>query len=73
MMVLPGPAAWNPTTIELDGISRPFQQLDRGGDWIAFPDLGNECVWVHAAQPDGASISVVTLADITAYLDGRPD
>ena len=73
LAAVPGPAVWSPATIELDGISRPFQQLGRGGDWTAFRDLGNECVWVHAEQPDDAPISVVTLADITAYLDGRPD
>ena len=73
LAAVPGPADWNPTTIELDGVSRPFQQLDRGGDWIAFWDLGNECVWVHAEQPNDASICIVTLADITVYLDASPD
>jgi hypothetical protein len=31
LAAVPDPEAWNPTTIELDGISRPFHQLDRGG------------------------------------------
>jgi hypothetical protein len=64
---MPGPDAWQPSEIEVDWDSRPFTRLDRGDDWIAFCDLEDECLYVHAQQPDGSSLSVVTITDITPY------
>lgn len=66
---VPGPDEWVPTTIALDGAALTFMRCERGGDWIAFRDLGGECVWVHAEQPDGANISLVSLDEVTPYLD----
>jgi hypothetical protein len=65
---LPGPEAWEPITLEIDGASAEFLSCGRAGDWIAFRDLGGECVWVHVEQPDGAPVSIVTISDITPYL-----
>lgn len=69
---IPGPDVWRPSEIDVDGVARPFARLDRGEDWIAFCDLEAECIYVHAQQPDGLSISVVTITDFTPYeeLDG---
>lgn len=64
-----GPDAWRPFEIDLDGVPTPFQRLDRGDDWIAFHDFGDECLYVHAEQPDGSPVSIVTLTDITSYED----
>jgi hypothetical protein len=64
---VPGPDAWRPSEIGVDGAPRPFARLDRGEDWIAFCDLGGECLYVHAQQPDGSFFSLVTVTDITPY------
>lgn len=67
---LPGPDAWEPTTIELDEAPAEFLRCERAGDWIAFRDLGDgECLWVHVEQPDGVPVSIVTISDIAPYLD----
>jgi hypothetical protein len=66
---VPGPEAWMPTTIELDGSPVQFLRLDRAGDWIAFHDFGNDCVWIHAQQPEGKPIAIVTLAHAGDYLN----
>jgi hypothetical protein len=66
---VPGPEAWQPTEIEVDGVSRPASRLDRGDDWIAFCELEDEIVYLHAQQPDGSPLSVVTITDITPYQD----
>jgi hypothetical protein len=66
---VPGPDAWQPSEIEVDGVSRPFSRLDRGDDWIAFCDLEDGILYVHAQQPNGSSLSVVTITDITPYHD----
>jgi hypothetical protein len=70
-----GPEAWRPFEIEIDGVPKTFQRQDRAGDWIAFHDLGDECLYVHVEQPDGAAISVVAVTDVTQYEDikvGQP-
>jgi hypothetical protein len=64
-----GPEEWEPITIELDGAPAEFRRCERCGDWIAFRDLGGECLWVHVEQPNGEPVSIVTLNDITPYLD----
>jgi hypothetical protein len=66
---IPGPEAWKPTTIELDGRPEEFLRLDLNGDWIAFHDFGKDCVWIHAQQRDDAPVAIVTLTDISEYLD----
>jgi hypothetical protein len=66
---VPCPDTWQPSEIEVDGISRPFSRLDRGDDWIAFCDLEDEILYLHAQQPNGSSLSVVTITDITPYKD----
>ncbi len=66
---VPGRDAWTPTTIEVDGVPLPFLRCERGGDWIAFHDLAGECVWVHVEQPNGEAVSLVTLDDVTPYLE----
>jgi hypothetical protein len=64
---VPGPDAWRPCELDVDGVSRPSARLDRGNDWIAFCDLGDECLYVHAQQPSGSPLEVVTITDITPY------
>jgi hypothetical protein len=66
---IPGPEAWKPTTIELDGRSEEFLRLDRNGDWIAFHDFGNDCVWIHVQEPDDYPVTIVTLNEIADYLN----
>ena len=68
MKSLPGPDAWKPTILELNGTPSGFLRCERGGDWIAFRDLGGECLWVHAEQPDGTPFAIVAISDITPYL-----
>jgi hypothetical protein len=68
MALVPGPEAWQPTLIEVDGVPAEFLRCGRDSDWIAFRDLGGECLWIHAQQPDGTPISIVTINDITPYL-----
>jgi hypothetical protein len=63
----PGPDAWRPSEIEVNGVSRPFARLDQGDDWIACCDVEDECLYVHAQQPNGSSLSLVTITDITPY------
>jgi hypothetical protein len=65
---VPGREVWESTTIEIDGRPEEFLRQDRGSDWIAFRELGGECVWVHVEESDGTPVSIVTLSDITAYL-----
>jgi hypothetical protein len=67
---LPGPEVWEPTTIDLDGGPAEFLRCERGGDWIAFRDIGDgECLWVHVEQPDNSPVSIITIDDIAPYLN----
>jgi hypothetical protein len=43
--------------------------VEAGGDWIAFHDLGDECLYVHVEQPDGFRVSIVAVTDVTPYED----
>jgi hypothetical protein len=70
LSAVPGPEGWHPATIELDGVATLFERQDRAGDWIAFRELENECLWVHVEQPNGSPVSIVSLADISVYLEG---
>jgi hypothetical protein len=70
---VPGPEDWKPTTIELDGRPERFLRLDGDGDWIAFHDFGNDCVWIHAQQPDGEHVAIAALVDVTGYLNPGRD
>lgn len=65
---VPGAEAWSPCEIEIDGVAKTFQRQDRGDDWIAFHDLGTECVYLHLEQPDGYPVAIVTLTDVTPYM-----
>ena len=70
---VPGPDTWKPNPIVVDGMPVEFLRCERAGDWIAFRDLGDgECLWVHVEQPDSAPVSIVTISDITPYLDTSP-
>jgi hypothetical protein len=69
LAAVPGREPWRPFEIEIDGVPKPFQRQDRAGDWIAFHDLGDECLYVHVEQPDGAAVSIVTVSDVTRYED----
>jgi len=71
LAAVPGPEAWRPTAIDLDGIPTVFQRQDRAGDWIAFREFGDECVWVHVEQPSDAPVALVTVTDIAPYLDAN--
>jgi hypothetical protein len=64
---VPGSDAWQPCELKVDEVVRSFSRLDRGDGWIAFCDLEDECLYVHAEQPDGSSLSVVTITEITPY------
>lgn len=70
---VPGAEAWSPCEIEIDGVAKTFQRQDRGGDWIAFHDLGTESVYVHVEQPDGYPVAIVTLTDVTPYMQAPID
>jgi hypothetical protein len=65
---VPGPEAWKPTTIEIDGRSERFLRQNRADDWIAFRELGGETIWIHVEESDGAAVPLVTLDDVNAYL-----
>jgi hypothetical protein len=67
LLTVPSPDAWRPSEIDVDGVSRRFARLNRGDDWIAFRDLGDECLYVHAQQPNDSPLTVVTITDITPY------
>lgn len=67
---VPGPEAWRSSELEVDGVARPAWRLERGGDWIAFCDLGDECLYLHAEQPDGSPLSLVTITDTAQYERG---
>jgi hypothetical protein len=66
---VPGPDAWTRTLLYVDGSPIEFLRQERDGDWLAFRDLGGRCLWVHAEQPDGTPISIVTITDINRYYD----
>lgn len=69
LAVVPGQEVWRPFEIEVDGVPMPFQRQDRAGDWIAFHDSGDECLYVHVEQPDGSPVSIVTVIDVTPYVE----
>jgi hypothetical protein len=67
---VPGPEAWRPITINVDGSPLPFLRQDRQGDWIAFSEIGDgELLWVHVEEPDDTSFEIVTISDAAIYQD----
>ncbi len=67
---VPGPEAWTQVSLEVDRSPSQFQRQERGGDWIAFSDIGDgECLWVLVEQPDGAPISIARVSEISPYLE----
>jgi hypothetical protein len=73
LATVPGREAWRPFEIDVDGVRTPFQRQDRAGDWIAFHDLRDECLYVHVEQADGSPVSIVTITDITPYVEDGSD
>lgn len=69
MRAVPGPDAWTSPVLELDGSAHEFRRAERAEDWIAFTEVGDEWLWVHAEQPEGGSVSIVTIHDVASYLD----
>jgi hypothetical protein len=66
---VPGPDAWQPATLEIDGVRSRVQRLERNGDWVAIYDLGEEWLHIHVQQPDSRPVAVTTITDITPYLE----
>jgi hypothetical protein len=66
---VPGPAAWQPATLEINGAPCRVQRVERNGDWVAIYDLGEEWLHVHVQQPDSRPVTVTTITDITPYLE----
>jgi len=67
---LPGREAWRLTSIEIDGRPKEFMRQDRGTHWVAFHDLGGECILIHVEESDETPISIATIGDSTVYLTG---
>lgn len=71
LQAVPGPEAWRDTEIEVDGRLLRFKRLDRGEDWIAVHDRGDERLYVHSQQGTSQPIAVETITEVDAYLDGK--
>ncbi len=66
---VPGPDAWQPATLGIDGVPCRVQRLEREGDWVAIYDLGEEWLHVHVQEPDSRPVALTTITDIAPYID----